>query len=232
MVFGQNETKNLLENEKTTPQFVGNNSEDSPQINNYLLENIVCPRETAECRKEGTEIVRFTVTPSGELTNFTVVNSVCPKMDDEFIRVLKTTNGMWKPVYNNGVPTEMQHEVAVMVGDYNENIIVSHFFINAKKYFEIGSINLLEKQKPAKALKFFNKSGLYLPNDKSLLTLRGLCHYELGDKENAEKDWNRIKTLGGEVPVGLAPALTIENDISEMKGYSEMISLLDSNKKE
>jgi hypothetical protein len=241
MVLGQNETKNQVVNEKkvegTTPKFVGIkdataffNVDNSLLINNYISENVVCPRETANCEKEGTEVVQFTVTPSGNLTDFKVINSVCPEMDKEFIRVLKTTNGMWKPGYNNGEPVEMEHDVAMMIGDCGENKIVNHFVQHAEKWFEMGNKTLLEKHNPKKALKFYDKGVLYLPNDKSLLTVRGICHYELGDTESAKRDWNRVVKLGGINP-GETTSMDInDNDFVEMKGYSAMTSILNRNK--
>ena len=60
----------------------------------------------------------------------------------------------------------------------------------------------------------------YLPYDKSLLYVRGICKYELGDKEGALKDWNRIVALGG------MDFSDIAYDSSKMKGYDEMAEIL------
>ena len=62
-----------------------------------------------------------------------------------------------------------------------------------------------------------------MPNDKALLMLRGICHFELGNKERASLDWNRIEFLGG-----IEPA-KIDNSLISMKGYSEMIEILANN---
>lgn len=137
---------------------------------------------------------------------------------------------MWKPGYNNGVPTEMEHEVGFMVGDYNENTFVPHFVRQAEKYFALGNITLYKNHNPKKALKYYNKGVLYLPNDIALLQLRGLCYYELGDSENAKKDWNRIETLDRINPGETLSLLNIDYDLAEMKGYSEMTNTLNKNK--
>jgi len=231
VVFGQNETKqinvNVEEVQVTPPKFTGVLNSDelfdtgkSLAINNYLTKNFVCPTEASICRKEGTEIIQFTVTPSGRLINFKVINSVCREVDKEMIRVLRTTNGMWMPGNNNGKPTAMEREVSMMFGDYSQDKIVNHFVSQAEKYFTWGSTTLLTEHKPKKALRYYNKGIQYLPNDKGLLLLRGMCNYELGKIENAKRDWNRIVSLGGIVNS------TDFKELADMKGYSEMTTIL------
>ena len=43
------------------------------------------------------------------------MNSLSPQIDAEMIRVLKTSNGMWKPGQNNGEPMTMETEVALVI---------------------------------------------------------------------------------------------------------------------
>ena len=64
---------------------------------------------------DGTSVIRLTVSPQGNLTNFKVMNSLSRQIDAEMIRVLKTSNGMWKPGQNNGEPTAMETEVAMVI---------------------------------------------------------------------------------------------------------------------
>jgi len=233
MAIGQSETQNLkvdLEGvEVTPPKFTGIENgaaileaDNSLLVKNYLLKNVICPKESARCWKEGTEIVQFTVTPSGSVTNFKVINSVSSEIDHEFIRVLKTTNGMWKPGYCNDEPTAMEKEVSMLfkVGDYDHSEIVKYFTEKATNYFNKGSLNLLVKNKPEKALRLYSKGVRYLPNEKGLLLLRGICCYELGDTESARRDWDRIVTLGGIDPGKL------DDELAGMKGYSEMTNIL------
>ena len=233
VAIGQSETQNQRVDPEdagfTPPQFTGIENrasiletDNSLLVKNYLLNNFICPRKSAKCWKEGTEIVQFTVTPSGSVTNFKVINSVSSEIDHEFIRVLKTTDGMWKPGYSNGEPTAMKKEVSMLlkVGDYNDSEIVNYFNEKATNYFDKGSLNLLVKNKPEKALRLYNKGVRYLPNDKGLLLLRGICCYELGDIESAQRDWDRIVTLGG-----IDPGI-LDDELAEMKGYCKMTTIL------
>ena len=233
MAIGQNETQNLKvdieEVEVTPPRFTGIENgaailvtDYSLLINNYLLKNVKCPGYATECWQEGTEIVQFTVTPAGEVTNFKVINSVSSRIDEEVIGVLKTTSGMWKPGYSNGEPTAMEKEVSLVfkTGDYNYSAIVEYFYNKATKYFNEGCMNLYVKNKPKKALRQYNKGVQFLPNDKLLLLHRGICNYELGDTESAQRDWDRIAILGGIDPG------KFDNDLAGMKGYSNMTNIL------
>ncbi|HKI89209.1 MAG TPA: TonB family protein [Draconibacterium sp.] len=223
IAFGQDSSKN----ENTPPEFRGFknsvatlNTENSALVNNYLKENLVCPKRAAECGIEGTETVQFTVTKSGDVKDFQVINSVCHELDKEVIRVLKTTNGMWSPGVKNGNPTAMINEVTFVLSSYNESTITKHFTREATRYFKGGNKNFLVKNNPEKAVQFYNKALNYLPNDEVLLSMRGLCHYALGDKESAKKDWNRIVALGE------TNALVINYDIANIDGYSEMKEIL------
>jgi hypothetical protein len=232
MAIGQNEIQKqgvIEEVEVTPPKFTGIENcatileaDNSLFIRNYLCKNVHCDGYPIDCWQEGTEIVQFTVTPSGNATNFKVINSVSSKIDEELIRVLKTTDGMWKPGYINGEPTAMKEEVSFLfkAGNQNYNEIVNHFTNKALNYFQEGNLNLLVRDKPKKALRHYNKGVQYRPNDKALLLLRGVCCYEMGDTESAQRDWDRIASLGGIEPG------KFDNDLPGKKGYSKMTNIL------
>lgn len=228
MVFGQNETKMLdvKEVKVTPPKFAGITTADvlkennSSLINNFLMENVVHPDNQSAWLIEGTEIIHFTVTPQGTLTNFEIINSVSSAIDKEMIRVLKTTNGMWNPGYNNGVLTAMEYEVTIMFGDNTDGKITNRFISKASNHFKQGGNNLMKKDNPEKALRSYNQGIRYLPNDESLLLMRGICYYELGETEKAKKDWNRLASLGG------VELNEIVYDISAMKGFPELTQMI------
>lgn len=230
IVFGQNKSQNSVNIEGievAPPQFTGienvvmlTNADKSQLIKNYLVKKAKYPKSAAKFMEEGTEVIQFTITPTGEITNLKVINSVCAEIDKEVIRVLKTTNGMWKPGYNNNEPVAMDKEVSLifLADDYND--ITKHFTTRATNSFTQGNKKMFLKQNHKKALKYYNQGMKYLPYDKSLLYVRGICKYELGDKEGALKDWNRIVALGG------MDFSDIAYDSSKMKGYDEMAEIL------
>jgi tetratricopeptide (TPR) repeat protein len=84
-----------------------------------------------------------------------------------------------------------------------------------------GSIALFEKRNPQKALRKYNRGIKFLPDDESLLIMRGLCKYELGNCTGAIEDWNRLKSLDEEINMNEYTA-RIEN----LKGYDELMTIM------
>ena len=216
---------NVGEIEVSPPQFTGvqnvnvNLNSNSPDlIRSYISENVVYPKKAFNTLCEGTELIRFTVNTDGHLSNFEIINSLCPEIDEEIIRVLKSTNGMWSPGTNNGELVAMETEISTIFAvdkiDYNN--IKDYFEEKAKYFFTKGYSKLYIKDNPRVALNYFEEGIKYLPYDKALLLARGTCFYELGDNENALKDWNRIVTLGGIAPDELAFELKNLKDIAEL----------------
>lgn len=229
--FGQEKRKVLSEVKVTPPSFTGIknvvdviNNDQQESIDAYLADNFQYPDVAAECYKQGTGVVQFMVNSNGEVNDFHVVNSVCPEIDQEFIRVLKTTNGMWKPGYKNNVATEMENEVSMIFIASQTNMInpVEYFTSNAKRSYTKANDLFITKGNPKKALKYYDNSIKFLPYDTSSLLLRGLCKYELGDEQGALKDWNRINELG-KFNVNVDE---LYSNLSDMKGYAEMNNIL------
>jgi TonB family protein len=187
------------------------------------MKQIQYPEISKDSHIEGTEVVQFVITTKGEVTDFKIINSLSPEIDEEVLRVLKTTNKMWRPGLNEGKPVAMGKEIAIIFKDnfFNENpVYVTHFVDQAKKFFNVGNKQLYVKKNSKKALKFYNRAVCYLPKDKALLVTRGMCRFELGDEKGACQDWNRIKSLGG------FESDAYLNNFCEMKGYKEMVSTL------
>ena len=219
-VLGQNQ-KLLEETTCTTPKFTGvkntipvSGEEKIPAIVNYLRGNVNYPEDAQKEFQQGTEVVKFFVGVSGDVSNIEIVNSVSEAIDEEVTSVLKSTSGMWKPGNNNGIPVSMGKEVSVIF-----RLEDSKYSFNdlGKKYYSHGAEMLFTKQSPKKALRYFNKGIVLFPNERPLLALRGLALFEIGDRNGARRDWNRVKNLGGFEGAGFSESLF------DLKGYSEMI---------
>lgn len=98
----------------------------------------------------------------------------------------------------------------------------------AKQYQEKGNHWMFTKNNPEKAIKYYNRGIMLLPNEESLLAMRSLCSYEIGNINEAEKDWNRIKTLANNNNNNNSE-FDLEN-LAEFsgktKGYAEMIKTI------
>lgn len=230
--FSQSEnsvSSNLMEVEVSPPSFTGisdynllvQNASSEP-IREYIIKNAKYPEDAQKCMVEGVEVVQFCIDKYGDVSNIKIINGLCPAIDNEVIRVLKTTNGMWKPGYKNESPTAMTREISILYRLYNNGKYCSTselFKQKATTCFNIGNKQLYKKRNAKKALKQYERGIRYLPYDKSLLMSRGLCRYELGDIEGAKSDWKRIRTLGG---------INMEEmayEIKDMEGYEVLAQL-------
>jgi TonB family protein len=195
-VAGQNNKSGYLTESRTTsPEFmVGETFVQGGHIeslNDYLNKMVQYPQQSVQCCLQGTEVVEFTVTSTGEVTAFNVINSVCPKIDEEVIRAIKSTGGKWMPGTVNNEPADMKQEISVVF-----QLCSDREFINrAKQFAQKGNKLLFDQNKPAQALKYFNRAIIYLPSEENLLAARGLCLFNLGDTTGAMNDWQRILVL-------------------------------------
>jgi len=225
--FSQNEKdRTTLEQVEVSPpeftgvegatRFLNGENADVSLLSQYLMNHVQYPDDDIERFTEGKEIIRFIVQPDGSLTDFTVVNSVSPSIDQEVINAMKTTEGMWKPGYNNETMVPMEKEFSMVFKLAHTRSLQSQAISLYKK----GNKLLWIKRNPKRALRHFEQGLVYVPEDKTMLLLHGVCLYELGDKERACQDWNRIKALGGIVVEDW-----LEN-YCEMKRYAEMKEIL------
>ena len=160
-------------------------------IDEFLLNFVEYPQESVSCKTQGTEVVSFVVTPSGEITDIKFINSACPKMDAEVKRVLLLTNGKWQAGTVNGVKVPMEKEISIAFKMYQSN----YFTVLAKDCLDKGNQQKM-KGNLKKALKFYNEGVNYMPCESTLLAARGICRYEMGDETGANQDWNRLEKTG------------------------------------
>jgi tetratricopeptide (TPR) repeat protein len=213
--FGQNQ--DLQEIKVTAPQF---RSDLFQNINDFLLSGIEYPIESIKAGNEGTEVIQFVITPMGNITDISVINSISEIIDLEMIRILEITAGMWIPGTANGEPVAMEKEISV-VFKISEK---SDFVAKAKGNLELGNKMLLENKNLKKALKYFDKGISLLPNEETLLAVRGLCKYEMGDIEGAKNDWKRLKIPAEKNDTELLIETSV--NYSQLSGYSEMMTFV------
>ena len=151
--FAQNEDvsekpgmMNVLE-----PEFKGIN--ETASIKDFLQESLAFQEEFInKAGIEGSVFIQFKVLPNGNLSEYLVINSVCPKYDEAVIRALETANGAWTPGTNNGHPVTMEKEVTVIFKfDGIEMYKTAQLYANkADKLSKEGKYN--------RAIKLYNKA--------------------------------------------------------------------------
>jgi hypothetical protein len=211
------------------PQFEGGKFELLTQgekcgsLEDYLRGCVCYPEECIRKEIEGTEVVEFVVTPEGILTAFNVINSLSPETDAHVIDLLKKTSGMWNPgkIDNKVVPMKKEISVVFRYCEFAD-LKSADFLSVATKYYKRGCNQLFDKHNPSRALKNFNAGIRYLPSDESLLILRGICRYELGDEPGALKDWERVKTVSGR----RSEIKQYAEALHEFKGYDTLSKVM------
>ena len=184
--FAQNQDLNEIK--VTAPSFQSNIFES---VNDFLTNSVEYPEASKNAGLQGTEVIQFTVSNDGKISDFKVINSVSPEIDIEVIRSLEATNGKWKPGTTDGSPTAMPTEVSLVFFLHSpENLIET-----AKQYQQKGNTWMYVKNNPEKALKYYNRGIKLLPNEESLLAARILCKYKTGDEDGANKDLERLNIL-------------------------------------
>lgn len=160
-------------------------------VDDFLSKNVEYTSVLENSGIEGTEVIQFVVTANGNLTNFNVLNSVSPNLDEHIIQTLKITSGKWNPAIVDGKPVSMEKEVSITFYLHSEQDLIK----SAKHYHEKGNEWLFVKGNPKKALRFYKQGTMLLPNEESILVMRSYCKYLLGDNEGAVHDWERLKIL-------------------------------------
>jgi len=192
-------------------------------IRTYMARYVKYPEGSDSFGLIGTTVVEFTVTTTGNVTDIKVLNSISKSSDAEVIKVLKTTNGKWKPGSKNGSASNMKTEVSVVFKP-NVNYNLDAIALKSKTK---GRKLMLEDKDYAKALKSYNKAVQLSPYELSFIAERGLCKYESGDVNGAMADWNRIVYLNKFDPMRFHffPA-HVDPALSSLKGFSKLKSML------
>lgn len=86
------QTQGFFSPEKTAPEPQGGRRE----FKNYLERSVKYPQEAVGKKIEGRVIVRFTVEPDGQLTNFEIVKGIGAGCEEELIRAIQQ-GPTWKP---------------------------------------------------------------------------------------------------------------------------------------
>lgn len=71
----------------------------------HVLDNMKYPASAIDAEKQGVVTVQFIIDKNGNVKNPEILKGVCPELDKEAIRVVKTING-WEPGTSDGKPVD------------------------------------------------------------------------------------------------------------------------------
>ena len=93
---------------ETMPEYPGGEA----AIFKHLFENIKYPVDAMENGIQGRVVVDFTIEKDGSISNPTVKRSLCPSLDAEAIRVIKTLK-KFTPATHNGRPVAVKQSIPI-----------------------------------------------------------------------------------------------------------------------
>jgi TonB family protein len=177
----------------TNPEFPGGDS----ALMQFLQKNIHYPEAERMKRMEGKVLVRFLLDEQGFLAEVKITKSVSPGLDSEAVRVVKLLP-RFKPGYLQGLPTKVFYNLPVVFkltdSRSPEDKLITEK-LNKDKYYK-SAIEFGEKGLYAKALKKINKSISSFPNEYLGYEFLGICHVQLGEIDEACRDFSRAQALG------------------------------------
>ncbi|MCY1721443.1 energy transducer TonB [Prolixibacteraceae bacterium Z1-6] len=210
----------LSDRNNDPPEFTAvENTNHQKSLEQFIDENFK-PRSNNGWSEEGTAVVKFVIGPSGQVSDFKIINGVSFYINQEIIRVLRKTNHMWTPGYTNGFPVAIQKEITIEINPNGTN-----FQQVARNYFTKGAKKFLVEGKTQAASKCFAKAIRYNPNDKGLLFMNALCMSEMGDVESVKQAVSRIEELGGIDN----RSITIAENVKERESYAQINAMLSTN---
>ncbi len=210
--FGQSKMLNEL---TITPPSFHNTSYEN--LYAQLSAVIEYPAESINKGLQGTEVIRFEVTASGEIEGLSVTNSVSPEIDKTVTRALQATSGSCDPCTIYGIPASMAREISITFA----LISYENMFNKAKQYMQHANYLMFKREKPEKALTVYNKLVTMFPNDESVLIGRGICLEKLGRTLEAQQDRERARIVADRkesvtLPYNNAMAINYSNMIPEV----------------
>ncbi|HYQ58835.1 MAG TPA: tetratricopeptide repeat protein [Draconibacterium sp.] len=220
-VYAQDESTHLLSEVEVTPAtLVGDKS-----VKQFISANFVYPSYTV-IPYEGTQVVMFHVTETGQLTDFEIIHSVSDEIDQEILRVLSLTNGAWNPAQANGVALSADKEIAVQIKYANTATQAEYrdFDQIAQRHFSKGAEKLLENKNPQAAERRFEEALRYKPYDQNTLAMLALCNLQLGEEAKAKTYISRIKQISDQ-ETNLSQ---LTESLQSQKNYDKLIHLLAS----
>ena len=94
---------------ETAPEFIGGEK----AFHEFLNKNIVFPEDAKQKGISGTVYVEFIIDTDGSVKDIKILRGIYPSLNNEAIRVIKLSNGKWKPGEQRGKPVKVKMVVPV-----------------------------------------------------------------------------------------------------------------------
>ena len=87
------------------PKFMGR---DPNTFSSWIQRNMIYPQSAVQNRISGRIQVYFEISSTGEVVNIQILKGLTSELDNEVIRVILSSNGLWTPGRQRGRPVKVQ----------------------------------------------------------------------------------------------------------------------------
>lgn len=137
--------------------------------------------------RSGGLIATFIVSKTGVADSVKILEGIDDAFNKRFFKVFSRSRKEWKPAILNGKPVSVQMIIELRYSTSAATI---------PSYFATQKANEAYKNKDYQvALFYYDKALLTTPSDKENLYRRGMCKFELGNKDAACEDWYNAKAI-------------------------------------
>jgi len=164
-------------------QFKGNNR----FLDGFLRYNFIPPPEALRTKAKGMAVLKFRVTPTGELEDIELTNKIGAGYDGEAVRLLKLTREDWKPGFlkNRNVADSITLRI-YFYSDRKDDSDWDYHFQRAQKYYHRGKFD--------RGLAHINRALDFNPFRKEFILLKGRILEAKQNLQGACDCWKDITT--------------------------------------
>jgi TonB family protein len=172
------------------PYFKGGDSD----LFKFINKNRKYPQKAKDNCKSGVVYVRFIIDSLGNINSAASRNIVGFDLDEEAVRIVNLSSGLWNPGLKNKIPTNFKYEMPIRFTANDECI---------PKYVEYQNSGnkFFEKGKYEKAILEYDKVLSMQPYNPDALFKKGLSKLKLGSIEEACENWQTIPDVLNEKAV-------------------------------
>ncbi len=168
------------------PVFVGSGSEAS-SLKHYIDTNLNYPFQAMANCIEGLVVIEYILTAEGEVQETEFMSSVGAGCDEEALRIIRSTSGMWLPAEKDGKKADCRVVSQVMFKSPNPRCE------RTLDYYYKKANDAYYNQNYQRAINYFNHILRINPLDHSARLKRGISFLENGKRDKACFDWKSME---------------------------------------
>jgi hypothetical protein len=190
-LFIESESKTqIIEFKINTPEYPNGRKhrigiENKGKGRNYFLEKSVICTNLISYPEYGTVTVAFDLDTNGKLSNIELANKYSPKLDEDALKFIKSTESMWLPEIINGIPQKSHVQFDIYYKTCRDNLRIPQVIPNKDR---MDARKFLKEKMFSEALKLCEQLCKYYIRDPEVFLMRGMCYLNSKDLKKACED--------------------------------------------